>query len=136
MLEHHRQSDERRDELLPDVGPYNPGSPEFRRLRNRLTYLTHPSEGLVPEIWRAVMGVAMNLVLFSAVAALIGFVLGWTYGIALPQLRASCRSGDHGCSTAVHPPSGVLYGAGALGVAALLLGLMWAGRRWSLGVDR
>jgi hypothetical protein len=135
VLEHHRQTDDHQAELLPDVGPYDPESPEFRRLRNRLTYLTHPSDGLVAEIWRAVMGVAMNLMLFSAVAAIIGFLLGWAYGAALPQLRSTCDGGSQ-CSTAVHPPNRFYFSAAALGVGALILGLVWVGRRWSLRVNR
>lgn len=136
VLEHHRQADDQRSELLPDIGPYAPESPEFRRLRNRLTYLTHPSEGLPAEIWRAVMGVAMNLVLFSAVATVFGFALGWAYGRTLPQLNATCQGRARGCSTAVRPSNGVFYCAAALGVLALVLGLVWVGRRWSLRVNR
>jgi hypothetical protein len=135
ILQHHLEADGEPPALRPDVGPYAPDSPELRRLRNRLTYLTHPSDGRAGEVWRVVMSLAMNLVLFGALAAIVGSALGWVYGATLPQLRASCRGSSHGCSTAVHPPDSVVCAAIALGIAALVVGLVWVVRRWNPGVS-
>ena len=134
IQQHCLQHDASPDDLRPDIGPYAPTSPEFHRLRNRLTYLTHPANGFAGEVWQVVMSLAMNLVLFGAVTAIVGVAFGWVYGATLPQLRSTCRGSAHGCSTAVQPPDVLGYLAIGLGVAALVVGLVWVARRWSLGV--
>ena len=78
------------DVALTRAAPYAQGSPELRRLRDHLGYLTHGPDGLKSDVWRALMGVAMNVALFTSSIAVLGFGGGWLYGRAFGQLRASC----------------------------------------------
>jgi len=116
------------------VGPYAQGSPELRRLRNRLGYLTHGPGGVQSELWRALMGVVMNVALLLSVVAIVAYVSGWVYGGLFRQLRYSCgRTSPSTCSTAVQPAATpwTWQIAVGLGVVALAVGVIWVARRWS-----
>jgi hypothetical protein len=49
------------DAALTRAAPYAQGSPELRRLRDHLGYLTHGPGGVKSDLWRALMGVVMNV---------------------------------------------------------------------------
>jgi hypothetical protein len=117
--------------------PYAPGSPELKRLRNELGYLTHGPGGLRSDLWRALMGVVMNLGLFASVIAFFSVIAGWVYGNAFPQLRASCgTTTDQACSTSIHPSTNAWLITGILAATAVLIGLAWVMRRWTPGAAR
>lgn len=106
------------------AGPFAPCSPELRRLRNELGYLTHGPGGLRSELWRALMGIVMNVALFVSSVATVGAVAGWIYGWRYPELRATS-------ATSIHPSHLAWYLPIALAVAAFVSGLLWVGKRWS-----
>jgi len=66
----------------------------------------------------------MNLLLFSALAVLLGYMSGWVYGWAFPELRTSTAT------TSVHPATWVAVVAIGLGALALVIGLAWVAHRW------
>ncbi len=117
------------------VAPYAPGSPEVRRLRNRLGYLTHGPGGLRPELWRVVFGILINVVALVTAVATLARPIGWLAGYAFPQLRWACVNptvagdGQSICSsTAVPTPGWTVWGAIALvGIAVAIGG--WAALR-------
>jgi hypothetical protein len=120
------------DAVLTQGAPYAQGSPELRRLRDHLGYLTHGPDGLKSDVWRALMGVAMNVALFTSAIAVLGFGGGWIYGRAFEQLRSWCgRPPNVACVTSVHPSTFTWAGAAVLGGLALVVGLIWVGHRWS-----
>ena len=84
-----------REALGPDdpaavLPPFAPGSPEVRRLRNRLGYLTHGPGGLGPELWRVVIGIVLNVTALVTLVATVARPVGWLTGLAIPQLRWAC----------------------------------------------
>jgi len=105
------------------TGAFAPGSPELRKLRNELGYLTHGPGGLRSELWRAVMGVVMNVALFVSSIAIVGAAAGWIYGWRLPELRATN-------ATSIHPSTFAWLTPIVLGGLALLSGLAWVLKRW------
>jgi hypothetical protein len=120
------------DVALTRDAPYAQGSPELGRLRDHLGYLTHGPDGLKSDVWRALMGVVMNVALFTSSIAILGFGGGWVYGRAFEQLRAWCgRAPNTACVTSVHPSTLTWAGALVLAALALVVGLIWVGHRWS-----
>ena len=120
------------ERCLEQIGPFAQDSPEFRYLRNHLSYLTRGSPGLIAELWQAAMGLAMNFLLFVSLAAVFGYIGGWLYGAALPQLRHNCGRADLAkCNTAVSAADWTLIVTGILGGVCLLAGLIWVLRRWT-----
>lgn len=115
--------------ILP---PFAPGSPEVRRLRNRLGYLTHGPGGLGPELWRVVIGIVLNVTALVTLVATVARPTGWLTGFLIPQLRWSCgnptvldTSRQVCTSTAVPtPPWTVIVGA-SLVALSLAIGV-WA----------
>jgi hypothetical protein len=74
----------------------------------------------------------MNVALFASATAVIGFGSGWLYGSIFHQLHATCgRATNLACGTSVHPSTLTWAGAAVLGGAALVVGLIWVGHRWS-----
>jgi hypothetical protein len=116
--------------------PYAPGSPELKRLRNELGYLTHGPGGLRSDVWRALMGVVMNVGLFVAAIAFFSVIAGWVYGRIFPELRASCGTTDKACSTSVHAGTPAWLVTGIVAGVAVMMGLLWVMRRWSPSVAR
>jgi hypothetical protein len=102
---------------------FAPCSPELRKLRNELGYLTHGPGGLRSELWRAVMGVVMNVALFVSSIAIIGAVAGWIYGWRFSELRMT-----H--ATSIHPSTLAWATPLVLGGLALVCGLVWVLKRW------
>ena len=115
----------------PDpLGPYSPRSPELYHLRKHLGYLRHGPGGLTAEVWRALMGIVMNLVLFVSAAAFAGSLAGWIYGRLFRELRGTCATpSSPTCVTSVSPARGVVAVAIGLGALAAVVGLLWVLRR-------
>ncbi len=118
-----------------EPGPFAQGSPELDYLRKHLGYLKHGPGGLSAEVWRAFMGIVMNLVLFVSLAALGGYATGWIYGWRVREVRGNCAAAS-ACVTAVSPPSWVVVVMVVLGSVALVSGLLWVMRRWQPAEDQ
>lgn len=91
--------------------PYSVASPEYRRLRNRLGYLTHGPGGLGPELWRVVLGIAINIAALVALVATVARPVGWLYGWSIPSLRTGC-TGVAGGPSVGHVSPGFFAEAG------------------------
>lgn len=117
-------------ELLDEVGPFAPSSPEEQYLRNRSSYL---APTLVEKIylgWRLVLGLLFNLAFVSM--PLIGGALiltGLLYAPALPELAGGCDDPPLGCKPDCGLDLPLLFGglpllalalSAALGLVSLL----------------
>jgi hypothetical protein len=120
------------DDPAATLPPFAPGSPEVRRLRNRLGYLTHGPGGLGPELWRVVVGIALNVTALVTLVATVARPVGWLTGLAIPQLRWACGnpsvhdSSLRGCtSTAVPTPPWIVIVGVVLVALSVAIGV-WA----------
>src|SRR5712691_7884023 len=111
----------------PEVPAFSADSPEERRLRNRLAYLTHGPGGLPGAVWRLLLGILVNVVLLGSTVIIAAVVAGWIYGEILPQLRwyyGDKHAGHRYASTKIVPPTWLLVGLLAFLGVAVLLGLV------------
>lgn len=120
------------DDPAAALGPFAAGSPEVRRLRNRLGYLTHGPGGLGPELWRLVIGIVVNVTALVTTVATVARPLGWLAGWLVPELRRGCANPTvHGAdravcaSTAVPTPTWSIATFIVLVAIALVIGV-WA----------
>lgn len=120
------------DDPATTIPPFAPGSPEVRRLRNRLGYLTHGPGGIWPELWRVVIGIALNVTALVVAVATVGRMVGWLAGWLVPQLRWNCGVPHRSLntlpacsSTAVPTPAWTLI-VGAVLLAVSVVIATWA----------
>jgi len=113
----------------PDMRPFSPGTPEEQYVRNHTLYLTTAKGGIPGTIWRAVLGVLLNLVLVAWIIGEGALPLGWLYGWIWPGLRARCpKACDYGGNWSI--PTNMWLAAAAAGVVAVLCGFIWIAVRF------
>lgn len=120
------------DDPAVQLAPFAPGSPEVRRLRNRLGYLTHGPGGIGPELWRLAVGIGVNVTALVAAVATVARPAGWLMGWWIPQLRWACMNprvdavSQRVCTTTrVTTPGWTIFVFALLAGIAVAVG-MWA----------
>jgi hypothetical protein len=113
----------------PDMRPFAPGTPEENHVRNHTLYLTEAKGGIPGTIWRAVLGVLLNVLLMAWIVGTVALPLGWLYGAVWPGLRADCPEAcSNGGSWSV--PSNMWIATAAAGFVAVITGFVWIALRF------
>jgi hypothetical protein len=113
----------------PDMRPFAPGTPEERYLRSHTLYLTSAKSGIPGTVWRAFLGVLLNLVLVAWFLGIAAIPIGWLYGWRWPGLRGQCP--DHcayGGPWSI--PNYMWYSVTAAAVVAVVAGFIWIAYRF------
>jgi hypothetical protein len=113
----------------PDMRPFATGTPEESLLRDRILYLTHGPGGIPGVVWRAFLGIALNLAIFTVALATVALPLGWLYGWIWPGLRSGCTVN---CSVSLYfaTPTNLWWAVIAAAGASVLSGFVWMGMRF------
>jgi hypothetical protein len=113
----------------PSLPAYAQGSPEVGFLRDNTKYLTHGWGGLPVALWRLVLGILWNFVLFIMGVLLFAIPVGWLYGWRLDSLRVNPAAGAS--AHALVFPSWIFWVAIGLSGAGVLAGFVWIGALWT-----
>jgi len=121
--------EEGHDDSDPDafstLAPFDRGSPEEQYLRNHCSYLAPDDTGLTYIAFRALLGLAFNLVFVSLPLFAAGLLLGeYAYRPHLPHLVGRCASRAGGCKADVGWWWTLPVGALALGALLALVGML------------
>jgi hypothetical protein len=119
------QHDDSDPSSFVDVGPFARQSPEEQYLRNHSSYMAPDAAALTYLVWRALLGLAFNLLFVSLPLFAAGLLLGeYLYRPHLPNLLGKCASHVGGCKADVHwwltLPLAALALAVLLGLAGML----------------
>lgn len=124
--EEREKSEDSDPDLLRQMGPFAPGSPEEQYLRNRSSYLAPTLGDKIYLGLRVVLGLLLNLVFVAAPLAGFALVLaGVLYAPLLPDLAGSC-----GKDCAASPPPWFFLVPLATLAASLLFGFVTLLVKW------
>jgi hypothetical protein len=105
--------------------PFAKGSPEEQYLRNRSSYMAPDTSALVYVVFRALLGLAFNLVFVSLPLFAAGLLLGEiVYRPHLHNLLGKCAQHHGGCKAEVHWWWTLPTGALALAMVLALIGML------------
>ena len=63
--------------------PFAPGTPEEQFIRHHTLYLTEAKGGIPGTIWRAILGLLLNVLLVAWTVGTRALPLGWPDGLGL-----------------------------------------------------
>ena len=114
----------------PDMRPFAPGTPEEQFIRHHTLYLTEAKGGIPGTIWRAILGLLLNVLLVAWTVGTLALPLGWLYGWAWPGLRADCpKACSYGGDWSV--PGELWLAVGIAGALAVVVGFSWISLRFT-----
>jgi hypothetical protein len=114
----------------PDMRPFAPGTPEEQFIRHHTLYLTEAKGGIPGTIWRAILGLLLNVLLAAWIVGTLALPLGWLYGWAWTGLRADCpKACSFGGSWSV--PGELWLAVAAAGTVAVFVGFLWISLRFT-----
>jgi hypothetical protein len=119
------QHDDSDPSSFATLGPFARQSPEEQYLRNHSSYMAPDTAALTYIVWRALLGLAFNLLFVSLPLLAAGLLLGeYLYRPHLPNLLGRCASHVGGCKADVHWWSTLPLAALAAAALLALLGML------------